>query len=128
MVLRKVDARTKWGDTVGYSRAVRVGNVISVSGTAASDKDGRVVGAGDPYAQTVFIIKKIGEALRELDAELSDVVRTRIFTTDIGRWQEIAKAHAEFFGGTKPASSMIQISRLIDPAMIVEIEAEAILE
>jgi enamine deaminase RidA (YjgF/YER057c/UK114 family) len=128
MVSRKVDARTKWGDVVGYSRAVRVGNVISVSGTGASDEDGLIVGAGDPYAQTVFIIRKIESALGELGAGLSDVVRTRIFTTEIGRWEEIARAHAELFGATKPATSMIQISRLIDPAMMVEIEADAILE
>src|SRR5437870_4185016 len=128
MVFRKVDAKTKWGDIVGYSRAVRVGKIISVSGTAASDGEGRVVGEGDPYAQTVFIIKKIEEALRELGAELSDVVRTRIFTTDIGRWRDIARAHAEFFGATKPVTSMIQISKLIDPEMMVEIEADAMLE
>jgi enamine deaminase RidA (YjgF/YER057c/UK114 family) len=128
MVSRRVDAKTPWGDVVGYSRAVRVGNIISVSGTAASDKDGRIVGLGDPYAQAVFILTKIEDALKELGAELSDVVRTRIFTTDIGRWEEIARAHGQFFGRTKPATSMIQVSRLIDPAMLVEIEAEAILE
>ena len=128
MVTRKVDSKTPWGDIVGYSRAVRVGNVINVSGTAASDKDGQIVGVGDPYAQTVFILRKIEDALKELDAELSDVVRTRIFTTDIGRWQEIGKAHGKFFGTTRPATSMIQVSGLIDPAMLVEIEAEAIVE
>ncbi len=128
MVSRKVDAKTPWGDAVGYSRAVRVGNGISVSGTAASDKDGRIVGIGDPYTQTVFILRKIEDALKELDAELSDVVRTRIFTTDIGRWEEIARAHRQFFGNTKPATSMIQVSKLIDQEMLVEIEAEAIVE
>jgi enamine deaminase RidA (YjgF/YER057c/UK114 family) len=128
LVARKIDAGTKWGEVVGYSRAVRVGRVISVSGTAASEKDGRIVGGGDAYAQTVFIIRKIQKALRELDSELSDVVRTRIFTTDIGRWQEIARAHAEFFGATKPATSMIEVSRLIDPEMLVEIEADAVVE
>ncbi len=128
MVSRKVDAKTPWGDAVGYSRAFRVGNVISVSGTSASDKDGRIVGTADPYAQTVFILRKIEDALKELDAELSDVVRTRIFTTDVGRWKEIARAHREFFGTTKPATSMIQVSKLIDPEMLVEIEADAIVE
>ena len=128
MVYRRVDARTKWGDVVGYSRAVRAGNVISVSGTASSDKDGGIVGRGDPYAQTVFIVRKIEEALKELDAGLSDVVRTRIYTTDITRWPEIARAHKQFFGATKPATSMVQVSGLIDPEMLVEIEAEAIVE
>ena len=113
---------------MGYSRAVRVGKVIAVSGTAASDKDGRIVGKGDAYAQTVYIIRKIEDSLKELDADLRDVIRTRIYTTNIEKWEDIARGHREYFGETKPATSMIQVSRLIDPDMLVEIEAEAIRE
>jgi enamine deaminase RidA (YjgF/YER057c/UK114 family) len=122
---RRVDAKTPWGDAVGYSRAVRTGNVIAVSGTASSDRDGRIVGKGDAYAQATYIIQKIEYSLRELDAGLQDVIRTRIYTTDISRWKEIARAHREHFGQTKPATSMIEVARLIDPDMLVEIEAEA---
>ncbi len=123
---KRVPARTPWGDVVGYSRAVKVGKFVTVSGTAASDKDGKVVGRGDAYEQTRFCIKKIESALKELGCSLSDVVRTRIFTTDIRRWKEIGKAHGEFFSKIKPATSMIEVKGLIDPNMLVEVEAEAI--
>ena len=124
--MRKVDSRTPWGDRIGYSRAVMVGKAVVVSGTAAVNEYGKVVGKGDAYAQTVFIIKKIERALKELECSLSDVVRTRIFTTDVGRWREIGRAHSEYFGKVKPATSMIQVSGFIDPEMLVEVEAEAI--
>ena len=125
---KKVSARTPWGGVVGYSRAVKVGKLVAVSGTAASDASGKAVAKGDAYGQTVFCIKKIESALKELGYSLSDVVRTRIFTTDISRWQEIGKAHGKFFGKIKPATSMIEVKGLIDPDMLVEIEADAILE
>ena len=123
-----VDARTPWGDIVGYSQPVRIGNVIAVSGTAPSDESGKIVGWNDAYAQTVFVIRKIDAALKELGASLKDVVRTRIYTTDIARWQEIAKAHREFFGESKPSNTMVQVTRLIDPEMLVEIEVDAVIE
>jgi enamine deaminase RidA (YjgF/YER057c/UK114 family) len=125
---KRVSAKTPWGDVVGYSRAVKVGNFVTVSGTAAADKDGKVMGRGDAYEQTLFCIRKIESALKELGCSLSDVVRTRIFTTDIRRWQDIGKAHGKFFGKIKPATSMIEVKGLIDPDMLVEIEADAILE
>lgn len=111
---------------MGYSRAVKVGKFVAVSGTAASDEDGKILAKGDAYGQSVFCIKKIELALKELGYSLSDVVRTRIFTTDIGRWEEIGKAHSKFFGKIKPATSMIEVSALIDPDMLVEVEADAI--
>jgi enamine deaminase RidA (YjgF/YER057c/UK114 family) len=123
---RTVPAGTPWGDRVGYSRAISVGGFVSVSGTAASDEKGRVVGDGDAYEQTKYILKKIGRALTELDASPEDVVRTRIYTTDISKWKEIGKAHREFFGETKPATAMVEVSGLIDPRMMVEIEVDAI--
>ena len=126
MKRKNVPARTPWGDRVGYSRAVRTGRFISVSGTAASDEDGKVVGEGDAYQQTRFVLKKVQRALKELDASLKDVVRTRIYTTDISKWSEIGKAHEEFFGDVRPATTMVEVSRLIDGRMMVEIEADAI--
>lgn len=125
---RIVPAGTIWGDVVGYSRAVRAGNMIIVSGTAPSDERGNTVGKGDVYAQTVYAIRKIEKALQELGGSLDQVVRTRIYTTDITGWKEIARAHREFFGKAKPANSMVEVTSLIDPDMLVEVEADAVVD
>lgn len=116
----------RWEPVVGYSRAVRVGQVVAVSGSAAVDADGVLVGEGDAYLQAQQCIKVIGDALEQAGASLADVVRTRTFVTDIELWPEIARAHQEAFGNVMPATSMVEVSRLIDPAMLVEIEADAI--
>jgi enamine deaminase RidA (YjgF/YER057c/UK114 family) len=121
-----VSAKTIWEDTVGYSRAVKVGDMVFVGGTAATDRDGETHGPGDPYAQTVYALNKIGEALRDLGASFDDVVRTRIFVTNIDDWQEIARAHAESFGEIRPCTTMVEVSRLIKPDLLIEIEADAV--
>lgn len=116
-----------WEDIVGYSRAVRIGNTIEVSGTAAVNGD-KLEGVGSVYLQTRFILKKIQAVLNEAGATLDDVIRTRIYVVDITQWEEVARAHSEFFGTIKPATSMIEVKSLIDPDMLVEIEATAVVE
>lgn len=117
----------KWEDIVGYSRAVKVGNIIEVTGTVATDENSLLVGKDDAYGQTKYIIEKIEKVLLSAGASLKDVVRTRMFVTDISRWEEYGKAHSEFFAVIKPCTSMIEVKGLIAPEYLIEIEATAIL-
>lgn len=124
---QNIGGSSPWEAVVGYSRAVRVGNVVQVAGTTATGADGQVIGVGDAYAQTRAALDIIGAALKAAGATLGDVVRTRIYVTDITRWEEVGRAHGEVFGEILPAASMVQVAALIDPRHLVEIEAEAII-
>lgn len=127
MERKNVGTGTKWESLVGYSRAVRIGTHVSVAGTTATDEAGNIIGLGDPYAQTIHIIKKIEQALLSAGATLRDVVRTRTYVTRIDDWEKVGKAHGEFFRDIRPAATIVEVSRLIAPNMLVEIEADAVI-
>lgn len=123
---KNITTGSPWEDKVGYSRAVQMGNIIEISGTTATGKDGKIVGIDDPYLQTKTIIETAKSVLENMGYGLGNVIRTRIFTTDISKWEDIGKAHGEFFGNIKPATAMIGVSAFVSPDMLVEIEFTAI--
>jgi enamine deaminase RidA (YjgF/YER057c/UK114 family) len=126
MMRRNISSGAPWERTVGYSRAVRIGNVVEVAGTTAVDESGVVVGVDDPYRQAKYALEKIGRALGEAGAGFGDVIRTRIFVTDITRWEEVGRAHGEVFSEVRPASTLVQVASLVRPDLLVEIEATAV--
>jgi enamine deaminase RidA (YjgF/YER057c/UK114 family) len=125
---KNIASGTTWEAIAGYSRAVKLGNSVHVSGTTATNEKGEVVGLDDPYAQTVYIIQKIERALKEAGATLNDVVRTRIYVTDAQRWEPVARAHGEFFKDIRPANTLVEVSALIGDGYLVEIEADALIQ
>jgi len=124
---KNISSGAPWEDIVGYSRAVRIGNIVEVAGTTSMNGE-TLIGAGDPYAQTVFILQKIEAALIEAGASLSDVIRTKMYVTDISQWEEIGRAHGEFFKKIKPAATMVEVSALINPELLIEIEVSAVVQ
>ena len=124
---QRISTGTAWEPRVGYSRAIRTGPHVHVSGTTAVDGEGRVLASGDPYRQTVQVLRKIREAIEACGGRMEDVVRTRIYVVDIDRWEEVGRAHGEVFGEIRPATSMVEVRRLILPGLLVEIEADAVI-